>query len=500
MKKWVWSIWFLGMAASLSASHIVGGHFEITQLNDSLFKIDLVILRDCAGILPRPVYSARIFEQDSTPYKNAYLELQDPELVSIGDSCFSPFSLCIEKYIATETVVISGNAPSYFIVVQEFARNANITNIVKVLFPDGIGMTYLAKIPNQSLPGGNSTPVFKDYPPNGYLCVNQLRSIDFSATDPDGDSLAYRMVTPLEGHDDASVGVVPQLLPKDPPYSNVTWAPGYSLSQITPGPVPLQIHPVSGEVTAQPDQFGLFVFSYAVDEFRNGVKIGEVRRDLQLEVLKCTENKPPEFLEPSQPVYQASVGEIFCIDVLVDDPNPNDTVLLSSAFSSLLPGLSDEPEVQLVNRLDVGRSRGQLCWKPSCEETFGQQQLTFTLQAISFGCDGIDTISKTVMVKINPVPEQVLGLFPNVFTPNGDGINDLFTLQDEQAFPCLSELSVRIYNRWGVEVYHNLLDNRFGWDGRFKGNAVPAGVYFYLVSGFYAGQPVELRNFVTLFR
>lgn len=67
---------------------------------------------------------------------------------------------------------------------------------------------------------------------------------------------------------------------------------------------------------------------------------------------------------------------------------------------------------------------------------------------------------------------------PNVFTPNGDGSNDLFrpvTLQG------VSSISFRIYNRWGQELFQtNQLEA--GWDGRTpSGRPVPAGTYFWVL-------------------
>ncbi len=67
----------------------------------------------------------------------------------------------------------------------------------------------------------------------------------------------------------------------------------------------------------------------------------------------------------------------------------------------------------------------------------------------------------------------------NIFTPDGDGHNDLFQVKTEG----MAELDVDIYNRWGTKVgeYHGV-DN--GWDGRNKsGQLVDDGVYFYIAKG-----------------
>ncbi|RMG81294.1 MAG: gliding motility-associated C-terminal domain-containing protein, partial [Bacteroidetes bacterium] len=61
--------------------------------------------------------------------------------------------------------------------------------------------------------------------------------------------------------------------------------------------------------------------------------------------------------------------------------------------------------------------------------------------------------------------------FPNIFSPNGDGINDTFFGQGTDFEP----LRLVIYDRWGGRVY----EGSGNWDGTASGEAAPAGVYVY---------------------
>ena len=68
---------------------------------------------------------------------------------------------------------------------------------------------------------------------------------------------------------------------------------------------------------------------------------------------------------------------------------------------------------------------------------------------------------------------------PTIITPNGDGVNDSFTI------PCLANYEnshICIFNRWGDEMYRNA-DYRNEWEGTFKddGNTLPGGTYFYIL-------------------
>jgi len=65
---------------------------------------------------------------------------------------------------------------------------------------------------------------------------------------------------------------------------------------------------------------------------------------------------------------------------------------------------------------------------------------------------------------------------PNVFTPNGDGINDEFRV----AYQSLTKFEAWIYNRWGRLVYH-WNDPQKGWDGNIGGKKAAEGAYFYVI-------------------
>lgn len=66
---------------------------------------------------------------------------------------------------------------------------------------------------------------------------------------------------------------------------------------------------------------------------------------------------------------------------------------------------------------------------------------------------------------------------PDVFTPNGDGINDEWVIENINMFP---EAHIYVFNRWGQLLYKGR-GNDAPWDGRFRGHYVPAGVYTYIV-------------------
>ncbi|MFL5751775.1 MAG: gliding motility-associated C-terminal domain-containing protein, partial [Bacteroidia bacterium] len=86
-------------------------------------------------------------------------------------------------------------------------------------------------------------------------------------------------------------------------------------------------------------------------------------------------------------------------------------------------------------------------------------------------------------------------VIPNIFTPNGDNLNDLFTFKTTS----VKSLSCSIFDRWGLKMYD--WDGINGaWDGKAKsGNRAPDGVYYYLVKYTDTkGDSREVKGFVTL--
>jgi gliding motility-associated-like protein len=65
----------------------------------------------------------------------------------------------------------------------------------------------------------------------------------------------------------------------------------------------------------------------------------------------------------------------------------------------------------------------------------------------------------------------------NTFTPNGDGVNDTWRIQNIEGFP---NSVVEVFNRYGGEVFYSRSYPE-PWDGKRKGNDVPGGTYYYII-------------------
>ncbi|MEP7269486.1 MAG: gliding motility-associated C-terminal domain-containing protein [Saprospiraceae bacterium] len=71
------------------------------------------------------------------------------------------------------------------------------------------------------------------------------------------------------------------------------------------------------------------------------------------------------------------------------------------------------------------------------------------------------------------------GIFlPNIITPNGDQINDVFRPFFKPDFPGIAYFDLSIYSRWGEKIYSSTNED-FGWDGTLSGKSLNSGVYVY---------------------
>lgn len=110
---------------------------------------------------------------------------------------------------------------------------------------------------------------------------------------------------------------------------------------------------------------------------------------------------------------------------------------------------------------------------------------TFTVEHVAVkvisGCR--DTMTIEVVVDSSAIKPEAI---PNVFSPNEDGVNDVFILVDpEKNVTSIKSFNIYIFSRWGNMVYEYHGDPREwnGWNGKINGNRgnAPEGVYYYII-------------------
>lgn len=118
------------------------------------------------------------------------------------------------------------------------------------------------------------------------------------------------------------------------------------------------------------------------------------------------------------------------------------------------------------------------------------EEITYTVTVISAeGCVASDSVT----IAVNPVPTVGKHTVNNLFTPNGDGSNDFWSVHTKDN----ASVDVVVFNRWGKEVYsqRNYQDD---WDGTSNGSPLPEATYYYVIT--IEGEDEKLSGSVSIVR
>jgi gliding motility-associated-like protein len=273
------------MTGQVFATHLVGGEMNYRYLGNDSFEITLKIYRDCYnGVAPfdNPA-NIGVFDSNNNLYTSFEMPLDSINSIAnvVNSPCLiPPDNVCYEVGHYSQVVYLPQGVGGYQVAYQRCCRNYTIINIQN---PGNVGSTIVANIPDLSFIGQDANPVFKNLPPT-FICNGAPFIFDHSATDADGDSLMYELCLPYDG---ASTSVPMPSVPSPPPYNPIPYQSPYSINNFLGG-TPMTINPVTGQVRAVPASEGQFVYGICVKEYRNGVYIGETRREFQVNVTLCS--------------------------------------------------------------------------------------------------------------------------------------------------------------------------------------------------------------------
>ncbi len=285
------------------ATHIVGGDMTYKKISSnaaaktSKFLITMNLRRDCFLGAENAQFDInakiRIYRTNGQLFLETTMPYMDDDTLNnyVQSDCgFEGAQVCVHETRYLKTIDLPSWEGGYIIAYQRCCRNGSINNIVD---PLETGATYSVTIPKESFTTNNSSPSFKKWP-DVYICAQKNLDFDNSAIDPDGDSLVYKLCVPKIGLTKPS----PEGFPSAPPYTDLTWKLPYGLNNLMGG-VPLTIDARTGRMTAIPNAVGQFVVGVCVEEYRNGSKIGEIRRDFQYNVRICSQPPKAIFNAPS---------------------------------------------------------------------------------------------------------------------------------------------------------------------------------------------------------
>lgn len=237
--------------------------------------------------------------------------------------------------------------------------------------------------------GYNSSPILLQ-PPIDYGNVNYIFVHNPNAYDADGDSLYFELIPP-----------------KADAYNNV---PLYQFpDNILPGnDNQITLNPYTGEfIWNAPQQEGIYNIAFLIREYRNGVQIGNMIRDMQI-IVKNLNNKPPVVNELKDTCIL--IGQKLNITVHASDPDVPKQLVTISAFGGPLE-VNDSPAT-FTSVAAIGATTGNFTWQTNCNHIFStpytvvfKAEDNFSVGATPFPLTDLETWLITV---IPPPPTNLL--------------------------------------------------------------------------------------------
>lgn len=316
------------------ASHVAAGDIVVRQIDtlDPLtFEVTLRFYRDCDGVpapgsIPLSIFSP-CFGTVNFPAFEPYLEDtingNGGGIVKGANCILDEDKPCTEEYLYRDTITLPGKCNYWTAYWQVNARPPNNDNIavngtfhVETTFNNNnINSWDSTFFENPDSIYWNQSPVFNNDEPVQSFCVGREYEFDLSATDPDGDSLSYKIVPALQDFG-----------------QQVNYAPGYTGND--PIPVmnrPATVNPITGVMKFTPAIVFNGTLAYVVEEWKDSlwtetvnnvvkVKSKKVFRGTTMRDLRMTFG---EFCNDSIPTFRNWSGYNDTVGINYPGNNPN---------------------------------------------------------------------------------------------------------------------------------------------------------------------------------
>lgn len=355
----------------------MGSDLTYRCLGGNTYEITLSFYRDCAGI-EADTQAFIVFQSSCFPADSILIYQVPGTGQEISPVCPSEITTCndgtftgIQEYIYRGVVTLPGPCADWTFSYNLCCRNFAITNINQ---PGSTEMFIYANLNNT---GGvcNNSPVFSNKPVP-FVCLGQQFCFNHGGYDPDGDSLVYQMITPFD-----QSGLPVSYLP---PFS--------SMNPLSSTPA-ISFNSATGDICMTPTQLEVTVMAVLVSEYRNGVLIGQVERDIQVTVITCSNIIPSVSGINGTNNFSLTVcaGVQTCFDIFSADQNGNQNTYVSWDYS--IPG-------GIFTTIPGPRETASFCWTPQ-QSDISTVPHCFTVTVVDDNCPyaGTQTFSYCITVR-----------------------------------------------------------------------------------------------------
>ncbi|RMG67177.1 MAG: PKD domain-containing protein [Bacteroidetes bacterium] len=371
-----------------AATHAMGSDLRYECLGGNTYRITLTIYRDCQGSALTDLQNIA-FESVSCGQARYIEQATRISITELSPLCPAqqPNSTCsggilpgVEEHVYELVTTLPAQCTDWRISWHLCCRNYAITN--SVITPTT--RMYIEAFLDNLTVSCNNSPYFTT-PPVPYLCDGEPFLFNNGAIDPDGDSLAFELVDPL----DYVLGT-PTTIPYQPGF-NVNYP--MATASGTFG-----FDPLSGQFSFTPSGLQQGIVAMLVKEYRNGVLIGTTMRDLQMVVLNCF-NQVPQLGPPTNVTggqlngntFSLCAGNTLSFDIQGHDPDVIDQLSLTSTLAAAVPGATFN--VSGVNPVD-----GSFSWPTTLADT-GTYFFTLTLRDNGCPVEGQQVVGYNIVVR-----------------------------------------------------------------------------------------------------
>lgn len=286
----------------------------------------------------------------------------------------------------------------YTISMEDPNRNGGVLNISSSIDKPFCIQTQLVISP--FIGGSNNSLILEDCPCPEYACANQKWCYNTSAYDPDGDSLSYELI-PCKGEGCLSMDI-----------------PGvYQYPHDLAGGT-LIIDPVSGTLCWENPEFvGEYNIAIKISEYRQGVFIGSVIRDMQITVQVCNNDAP-----------KIDIVNDICVDAnenifeLFQATDVNNDLIVFSATGSIFNNATNPASFTANN--GTGIASGSFVWTPNCDDVRNDPyDVVLTAEDNSSPVQLKDIVVWRIKVRTPPVDNLVVQPLGNTMQLTWDAIN-----------------------------------------------------------------------------
>lgn len=270
-------IFFIQLSGEAYASHAQGGDLTYTCLGGNQYRLRLSFYRDCAGTNAPGSVNINIASASCNQNFNTTLYPipgtgQDvtPICPQLTTECSGGNYPGVEEWIYEGNITLPQACTDWVFSFSLCCRNAAINTINN---PGGQNI-YIETTLNNVVAPCNNSPSFSNRPVP-FVCAGQSYCFNHGALDPDGDSLAYALVDPLSGAGAPVMFIAP-----------------YTALQPLPSAPAMTLNAVTGDICMNPSQIIVAVMAVRVEEWRNGVMIGTIVRDIQVRTVMCNNALP----------------------------------------------------------------------------------------------------------------------------------------------------------------------------------------------------------------